>query len=463
LGQQNGDGHARRCTEDVAVVEAWREALRLCVTICSDDDIDRVLHAIVVPGPSEKADTARARAILGVLCLADEPNARTKAVDQVIDTFVRVIEDRDRYGHHSPSGVGVAAMELASTRWGPALRSALVHAFCERNVGQGNVGALLGMVVGEPPLRDSTRFESWLRQQIETLQIAGELEAVEAALGIMSAAFQGMDTNVPDLADALLKRLTESAAMAHAAAWALGWMNGKGRTERSPEAIWHPAAAQIQQLVAFVSNLAADPDAVRFVCWILRAEKTTETTALLIVWLRHSLPDLRSTVAETLGTLGSEAAVRPLIDRLVDTEMNVRRAAANALGKIGSEAAVQPLIDQLADTAGYVRGAAATALGKIGSEAAIQACMDLLGDPDEGMRQATLRLLAERGSREESILLSRDLDGLDPFIDPQAPILDAHVSRAAAALGLTLEDTRARYEALASQYRLTLAWRPRGA
>jgi hypothetical protein len=83
-----------------------------------------------------------------------------------------------------------------------------------------------------------------------------------------------------------------------------------------------------------------------------------------------------------------------------------------------------------------------------------------LEDPHAGVRRGALQALMKRGSREDAILLSRDLDGLAPILDPQEPVPADHATRAATTLGLTLEETRARYEALAAQYRLKLAWRP---
>jgi len=56
-------------------------------------------------------------------------------------------------------------------------------------------------------------------------------------------------------------------------------------------------------------------------------------------------------------------------------------------------------------------------------------------------------------------LLSRDLDGFNPFLDPREPINDAFAKRAASKLELTVEDVQVRYEKLAARFGLHLAWR----
>ena len=68
-----------------------------------------------------------------------------------------------------------------------------------------------------------------------------------------------------------------------------------------------------------------------------------------------------------------------------------------------------------------------------------------------------LRHLATFSDRR---LLSSDLYGVPPFLDPHEPIGEALVQRAVAKLRLTPEEVRARYEALAERFHLRLEWRP---
>ncbi|MEA5533355.1 NACHT domain-containing protein [Crocosphaera sp. XPORK-15E] len=105
----------------------------------------------------------------------------------------------------------------------------------------------------------------------------------------------------------------------------------------------------------------------------------------LIQALTDSEYYVRSIVAETLdalGNIGNEAAVNPLIQALTDSHINVRSHAAEALGKIGHEAAVKPLIQALTDSDSYVRSHVAEALGKIGHEAAVNPLIRPLTDSE---------------------------------------------------------------------------------
>lgn len=57
-------------------------------------------------------------------------------------------------------------------------------------------------------------------------------------------------------------------------------------------------------------------------------------------------------------------------------------------------------------------------------------------------------------------LLTRDLDALNPFLDPRQEISEEWVRRAAERLEIPAEEVHRRYEALAGQFPLKLAWQP---
>lgn len=59
--------------------------------------------------------------------------------------------------------------------------------------------------------------------------------------------------------------------------------------------------------------------------------------------LRDPSPNVRTSVAVSLGELGDEGAIEALIDRVQDDEWPVRRAAAEALVRIGDPRAAEPL------------------------------------------------------------------------------------------------------------------------
>ncbi|WP_295881005.1 hypothetical protein [uncultured Thiohalocapsa sp.] len=53
-------------TQETAVVESWREPLRLCLTACNDDEADAALRAILRPAPGE-IKTERPRTVMAAL------------------------------------------------------------------------------------------------------------------------------------------------------------------------------------------------------------------------------------------------------------------------------------------------------------------------------------------------------------------------------------------------------------
>jgi HEAT repeat protein len=62
----------------------------------------------------------------------------------------------------------------------------------------------------------------------------------------------------------------------------------------------------------------------------------------------------RSRVATTLAMIGSPKAIRPLIQALSDSDVNVRWHAVDALAKIGDESAIEPLQRLVATETGTV-------------------------------------------------------------------------------------------------------------
>jgi HEAT repeat protein len=117
---------------EMKVSENWREAIRLCVASCNDDDVNSVLRAILTPLEHENAqNTTRPRAVLAVLCLADGPNASEEVAQAVLQAFARQVSEDDS-GYPIETEIDVAAMELATSRWAEKLRSLLVEPLLAR-------------------------------------------------------------------------------------------------------------------------------------------------------------------------------------------------------------------------------------------------------------------------------------------------------------------------------------------
>jgi HEAT repeat protein len=148
--------------------------------------------------------------------------------------------------------------------------------------------------------------------------------------------------------------------------------------------------------------------------------------------------------------------------RLEDEDSVIREAALGALGEIGDERAVEALVAVLEDEDSDVRYAAMGALGKIGDARAVEPLVARLEDEDSDVREAALGALLPTCRDEiNRKILTRDLDSVEPFLDPQEEISEEWVRHAAEGLRISVEEVRQRYEALAQQFRLRLAWQPR--
>jgi len=118
--------------------------------------------------------------------------------------------------------------------------------------------------------------------------------------------------------------------------------------------------------------------------------------------LRGRDATLRQTAADTLGEIGGEKEVEPLIEALKDRGTYVRSSAARALGKISDARATEPLISALGDESAFVRGEAASALGRIGGEKAINALRGAQDDENAMVRKAVEEALERIEARKES-------------------------------------------------------------
>lgn len=380
--------------EEDAVTEDWREALRLCVTCCKNDDVDSVLQAILNPMKDEDAAiTARPRAVMATLCLADEPNASEDVARVILRQFVQQIGEKDGFGNVRTS-VDAAAIELASSRWSDMLRAVLVEEFCNRDSKvRPSFGALCGMVAKTSMEQSDVSLSDWFIEQTSRIVSGKKEAAIDACLSVMIMAYSRKIYIVSGLIGGLMEMLIKSAPESHAACWALRWLNnGSPRKEA-----WIPSAGELDALISFVADDEFDIEAVRYPIMILGRERCSK-------------------------------AVEPLITRLEDKDDEVRKEAAKALGLIKSEKAIEPLIARLYDKDISVR--------QVALNGVLWTCDDEI-------------------DRE---LLSRGVYTIGTMLDPQDEIPEARVQYVAKFLELTVEDVRRRYEALARRFKLKLSW-----
>jgi spore cortex formation protein SpoVR/YcgB (stage V sporulation) len=77
---------------------------------------------------------------------------------------------------------------------------------------------------------------------------------------------------------------------------------------------------------------------------------------------------------------------------------------------------------------------------------------------DVDVRREAVCALSKALDKIDRYLLSQDLDGVHPFIDPMKTISNEFVIEAAKELGIKEGDVRSRYEALAKRYQLHIEW-----
>jgi hypothetical protein len=374
-------GYFGTSEEEVAVTENWREALRLCVTSCNDDDVDSVLRAILTPLLEEDAvQVARPRAILAALCLADEPHATESAARDVLSQFIR----QCKYPNEEDTSMGEAVSQLVISRWEGLFTSVLVEVFrSSATVERVCLINLYTSTASETQLVE-TGTSSWLTEKINELA-EDEETAIAAALAIGRVSWnihifrRGQFNEVlwkliVAVTERLTRLLTGSVSLAHASAWALHeiawwWQHfRKLNREIIPPVMLKPVLPVLHNL-----DLDTDPGVLANILSVVGWLNYTEATELVISTLNHK-----------------------------DNE--VRQSAIGALSR-------------------------------------------LRGTIDETDR----------------ILLSEDLDDIDPYLDPREPVTMERVEAASETLNISVDETRSRYESLAPTFHLTLAWRPTSA
>jgi len=102
---------------------------------------------------------------------------------------------------------------------------------------------------------------------------------------------------------------------------------------------------------------------------------------------------VRTAAAESLGHLGDERAIFPLMDALHDACSFVRRAAAISLGQLRAKEAQVALLHALDDENYYVRRAAVNAIGKLGIPDLGNVLLPLLDLNDPRMRRTVITAL----------------------------------------------------------------------
>lgn len=441
---------------EVAVTEVWREALRLCVASCNDDDVDNVLAAILRPQPYEDVEqTRRARAALAALCLADEPNASDAIASEILDSLVSVTKQEDGAGTVR-STVDQAVVQLGNTRWGRPLETRLVGDYLAQPYPVDlQRGGLAGMIGGRSAPTAVAERDAWASALVARLKSDDRTTRVAATLAIMDAAFIESWVAPPEIVRLLSGRLSPEVDDHErvAVAWALGWVSTrrpKGEAEALPQEV-------LRDLVEAATDPSLPGPAHDFLGWLINNYELKLEPAAAIAKLEGANPRVRASIARMLGNLGGSKAIPSLASLAKDPDFDTSVAAMNALADIGGAEVVPLLAEQMQRPA--VTSVATRAIGKIGGSLAAATLRAALESEEASTRRAALGGLAQmEKDHTDKTLLSKDLDAFRPYIDCAEPIDDNRVEVAAHKAGLSVDEIKARYEALAQRLPLKIAW-----
>lgn len=432
-------------------LEGWREPVRLCVASCKDDDVEKVLRAVAKSPPGEdKREVCRARAVLAALCLADEPNVSDAFGSQLLfqfATYCRPNADLDRQ----------VAIELRSTRWSHLLRSALLKEFARRRgLDREGIARLrsLAFVPCDPD------------EPVDIVETGGD-----ALGGVLDFATGHGPRSVTERTCRLLFWMLDySHAHAHAAAWALARVRDLTRR-------------RIREIVRRLQQDTLESEVRRWLVLGLGFRQFTPAATVIMSCLDSRDLLVRSAAVEALGQMRERRALPRILSMLGETDVFTRHVAYDALGSIGDTSAVQPLLARLPGEDAFelryllralaafgdtrislpvtkllregrqCSGLAGKALARVGAEDLLR---ELLDSEHAASRMEAVGGLALSLSDRERRLVSRDLDGTEPWWDPREPITSARSRWAADQLGIGLEEITVIYKKLQRPLRLSL-------
>ncbi len=420
-GRMSGS-EERSIETDANAAVNWREALRLCVAACNDDDVDSVLSAILTPLPGE-AESTRTRVGLAAHCLADEPNVSDPIAKEILQLFVACIEEPDG-DNMSFTMYERVAQELSGTRWHNALHDSLAQELFSRKWSKRrSVGGVLSFVIASTAPSDDVEFAQWLAMQAGVLKGSNAIAATCAALGLMHLAFLNKKCGVPEIVSGLMSCLDGPVQLSHAAIWSLWWLNKHEQ--------WQPSKDDLLRFIAFAAEPECEPVAAYFAVRLLEKAKSSDAIDVFFKHITSPEEQTRNAASDALGAIGgtrSAAKLGLLVDRSEDRE--VRLAALRALIEVDENRAVATF-----------RGIADD------------------NDSDIEFRKTATGYMARAIQDEcDRKLLARDFDGFEPFVDPQVVVSRARTEEAARTLEKSVEEVRRRYEFLADRFGLMLEW-----
>lgn len=206
--------------------------------------------------------------------------------------------------------------------------------------------------------------------------------------------------------------------------------NGYFVREEAIAALGEIGSPAVEPVIAVLADKSADRNARQAAALSLGAVGDNRAVTPLLSALDEGNYELKREVIIALGDIGDERAIpalgtilndaqaqwqlawlaaealakigSPAVDHLLPVLRNngdnqVRQAAAISLGGTGDLRAVEPLIDALDDASGGVRANAALALGRLGDKRAVKPIIKLLADDNPSRRQSAVIALGDLG------------------------------------------------------------------
>lgn len=316
------ENHWNPGPREYSVVENWREALRLCLASCGDDEVDAALLAVLTPLPGETG-TEKPRGVQAALCLADEPNVTEDLANNVLKKLSKLTSEGDGYGQAS-SNLDRAAHEIASSRWKSILVGHLLTEYMERESQDRNSPGGIYSDITARSLTDN-QLDDWLVNATEQLVACDAKEAAATSLTIMQLAYSERKCNTPQLPNNLINELSEPPATSHAAAWALGWLVEKKQ--------WVPNQTELERIAAALANPLLDSEAVRWTATIFTKYPFPKAIPGLLSHLEQNLGKSRPSILLALGNTADPQALTVVKNHLKHADNNTRKAALGGLTK----------------------------------------------------------------------------------------------------------------------------------
>lgn len=308
-----------------SVVENWREPLRLCIAASNDNDVNESLLAVLRKMPNEDERIKRARTILAVLCLADEPNVTDEVAHEVLTDFITLINSvyneagAERIYHE-------AAENLAVSRWSAQLSSYLLNSFFEQiDEKKYAVGGLYATVQEVNAPTEKIAREKWFASKVIALENCDERVATGIALHVVEAAyFKSVKfRKISALANSLVRHLSDNCATNHAISWALGWMLDHWK--------WKPNRSQLDSLLCVLSKDACNSASVFWIAKIMGRSKVPQSVDALICRFPSVSGRAKCSILSALGYQGGEVSLDFIKKQLRDEDVTVRRAALKSI------------------------------------------------------------------------------------------------------------------------------------